>query len=82
MADNSHPNAEVHYIGIGGMAEAIGVSRQAIRNMELAGIVPPADRLDPGRRRIWRVADLEAIRAHVASHRANKRARSGPGRVA
>ncbi len=71
MADHD-PSDRAAYVGIGAVASALGVSRESVRNFERRGLLPPAERVEPGTRRIWRVADIEAIRAQVEQQRAKR----------
>jgi len=70
------------YIGIGKVAEELGVSRSAIRRWEERGVIEPAARLAGSDRRVYRLHDLQDIRAKVAAKRAAGRQRGGPERAA
>jgi DNA-binding transcriptional MerR regulator len=48
--------------GIGRVATSAKVSPSAIRRWEASGLIPPAMRLDETGRRVWRPAEVEAIR--------------------
>ncbi len=61
---------EVEFIGIGPLAEQLGVGRSTIRLWERKGWIEPAPRLAGSDRRVYRVDDLEAIRAKVSEKRA------------
>lgn len=69
------------YLGIGRVAEELGVSRSAIRRWEERGVIEPAARLAGSDRRVFRPDDIEAIRERVASARAARR-QGGPERAA
>jgi DNA-binding transcriptional MerR regulator len=58
------------FIGTGGLAERLGVSNTRIRQLEREGVIPPAQRLVPGDRRIWPLNDVSAIKARLQEHRA------------
>ncbi len=60
----------VEYAGIGDVADALGVCPQTVRNLEAAGVVPPAARVGLRRLRVWPVADLDLIRQRVSEKRA------------
>ncbi len=60
----------VEYVGIGDVADALGVCPQTVRNLEAAGIVPQAARLGLRRLRVWPAADVNIIRECVATKRA------------
>ncbi len=81
MSDRSTPPEEPPFLGIGGFAQACGVSREAIRKWEVAGRVPPAQRLNPGSRRVWRLAEVEDVITRVRAERAGRQ-RGSPERVA
>ncbi len=78
-SDQGEPNS---FVGIGHAAAMFGVSRESIRNFEKRGILPPATRILPGDRRIWKVATLEAVRDRVTTHRSNGAVHSDPERAA
>ncbi len=69
------------FLSIGGVAEALGVSRSGLRKLERLGVIPPAARLIGSDRRLYRLDDLEVIRATV-NERAAKRQRGGQELVA
>ena len=58
------------FIGIGPLAEQLGVSRSAVRKWETKGWIEPAPRLAGSDRRVYRVDDLEVIRQQVSERRA------------
>jgi len=58
------------YLGIGGLAAALGVSRAAVRRWEVMGWIEPAPRMGEGDRRVFRPADVEIIRQRVDARRA------------
>ncbi len=70
------------FVGIGHAAAMFGVSRETIRNLERRGLLPPATRILPGDRRIWKIATLEAVRDRVSMQRGNGAAHSDPERAA
>ncbi len=76
------PGSAPAFVGVGGIANALGVSSQTVRNLERAGVIPPAGRTEPGSRRIWPAGDLVEIRARVNERRAAGRQQGGPGRAA
>ncbi len=61
------------YVGIGPLAEQLGVSRSVIRLWERKGWIDPAPRLLGSDRRVYRLNDAEAIRSRVEEMRAAKR---------
>ncbi len=63
-------------ISIGGVAEAMGVTPGAVRKWEASGLIPPAIRVQPGSRRVYRVDDLTMIRERVEAKRAAGRQQS------
>ncbi len=69
-------------VGIGHAAVMFGVSRESIRNFERRGLLPPATRISPGDRRVWKVAALEAVRDRVTMLRGDRSEHSGPERAA
>ncbi len=75
MSDHSARSEEPHFLGIGGFAQACGVSRESIRKWETVGRVPPAQRLDPGNRRVWRLAEVEDVITRVRAERAARQQR-------
>lgn len=70
------------YIGIGRLAEELGVSRSAVRRWEAVGWIRPAPRLGGSDRRVFRVDDLDAIRERVKQRRAAGRRQGDPERAA
>ncbi len=57
------------FIGIGPLAEALGVSTSLIRKLEAQGTLPPSARLGGSARRIYRVEDIELLREQTARRR-------------
>jgi len=57
--------AEAEFLGIGGLAAALGVSRSAVRRWEVMGWIEAAPRMGEGDRRVFRPADVEIIRRQV-----------------
>ena len=70
------------FVGVGGVADALGVSSETVRNWERAGVIPTGARTEPGSRRVWPVGDLVEIRARVNERRAAGRQQGAPGRAA
>ncbi len=64
---------ETAFIGIGGLADRLGLSRTRVRQLEDAGAIPAGARLTPGRRRVWRADEVEAIREAVEERRRSAR---------
>jgi DNA-binding transcriptional MerR regulator len=60
---------ETEFLGIGSLAEALGVSRSAVRRWEQIGWIDPPARVDGAGRRVYRVDDLAAIRQRVDARR-------------
>ncbi len=58
------------YVGVGRLAEMLGVSATTIRSWESAGLVPRAGRIAGRDQRVWPAADLETIKARVEAKRA------------
>ncbi len=61
------------FIGIGPLAEQLGVGRSTIRLWERKGWIEPAPRLAGSDRRVYQADDLETIRARVSEKRAAAR---------
>ncbi len=61
------------YVGIGPLAEQLGVSRSVIRLWERKGWIDPAPRLLGSDRRVYRLNDAAAIRFRVEQMRARRR---------
>jgi len=60
-------------IGTGGLAQKLGVSNTRIRQLESAGVIPPAQRLDPGDRRVWSLDEADAIKTLLEARRAARK---------
>ncbi len=65
IEDNRGKGGTSQVVSVGGMATALGLCSQSVRNLEQRGILPPASRLSPGNRRVWIVSDLDELRRHV-----------------
>ncbi len=65
MSDPRGQGGTSQVVSVGGMATALGLCSQSVRNLEQRGILPPASRLSPGNRRVWIVPDLDELRRHV-----------------
>ncbi len=65
------------FIGIGPLAEQLGVSRSAVRQWEAKGWIDPAPRLAGSDRRVYRIDDLDAIRQQVSEKRAARQRQDG-----
>ncbi len=63
-------------ISVAGVAREMGVSTNAVRKWEALGIIPAAQRVEPGSRRVYRLDDLEVIRERVEAKRAAGRQQS------
>ena len=61
------------YIGIGPLAEALGVSKSFIRKMEAEGTLPPSARLAGSDRRVYLRGDVELLREQAARRRDRRR---------
>ena len=70
------------FVGIGVVAEALGVSCSAVRKWEEQGIIPAAARLRGSDRRVFHANDIDLIRERVAAMRAAGRRQGGAGRAA
>ncbi len=66
------------FVGIGGLADRLGLSRTRIRQLEDAGAIPAGARLTPGRRRVWRADEVEAIWEAVEERRRSARKETQP----
>jgi len=60
---------ERQFIGIGPLAEALGVSPSLIRKMEAEGTLPPSARLGGSDRRIYLLTDVEVLREQTQRRR-------------
>jgi DNA-binding transcriptional MerR regulator len=63
-------------IGTGGLAKRLGISQSRVRQLEAEGVIPPAQRLVPGDRRVYAIEDVEAIKDRLQERRA-ARSREG-----
>ena len=61
------------FIGIGPLAEALGVSPSLIRKMEAEGTLPPSARLGGSDRRVYLREDVAGIEERVRLHRRARR---------
>ena len=68
----SHQDPAPRFLSVGGAAAAIGVSPSTLHAWERRGVTPPAPRLGGSNRRVYDVADLEALRT-VAEDRRRQR---------
>ncbi len=82
IEDNRGQDDTTQVVSVGGMATALGLCAQTIRNLERRGVLPVASRVSPGRRRVWIVADLDELRRHVEEVRTSERQHGNPVRVA
>lgn len=57
------------FLGIGAVADRLGLSRTRIRQLEVAGAIPASRRLIPGDRRIWEAGEVEAMRRTIKGRR-------------
>ncbi len=64
----SEPATE--YLGIGDVAERLGVSPSGVRRWERIGWIRPAVRIASSGRRLYRPDDIEEIRTRVNAERA------------
>jgi len=65
-------STESKFVGIGYLADALGVSPSTVRQWERTGVIPAADRVGGSERRIYRISDVEMLRAK-APHRRDRR---------
>ena len=72
--------AASRFVGIGTLARELNAAPSTIRLWEQKGLLPPAERVDGGRR-IYRLDDLAAIRRRIEEMRAASR-RGDPERAA
>ncbi len=68
------------FLGIGALAQELGVSPSGVRRWEKIGLIPPAAR--GAGRRVYRAGDVEAIRKQVEERRAARRRHSDQELVA
>ena len=59
-------------LSVGGVAAALGVSPSTLQNWERRGISPPAARLGGSNRRVYSLADLDALMT-IAEERRRQR---------
>ncbi len=52
-------------ISSGGIASRFGVSREAIKTWERAGVIVPALRVEGSDRRVWQASDLPTLEAQI-----------------
>lgn len=64
-------------IGTGGLASALGISPTRVRQLEAEGIIPPAQRLIPGDRRVYALEDVAAIKARLQERRTERSKEAG-----
>lgn len=62
------------FLSIGAVAETLGVSQSTLRLWETKGVTPPANRLGGSERRVYDLADLEALRPIAEERRRHKTA--------
>ncbi len=70
------------FVGIGVVADELGVSPSAVRKWERLGVIPSAPRLIGSDRRMYRLDDVPMIRQRVREMRAAGRRPSDPERAA
>ncbi len=63
------------FISIGRVAALVGLSPTRLRELEAAGVLPKAARLEGMDRRLYSLEDLEAIRAALADRATGQQAR-------
>ncbi len=64
------------FISIGALSQLVGLSPTRLRELEAAGVLPKAARLEGTDRRLYSVPeDLEAIRAALADRATGQQAR-------
>ncbi len=69
-------NPTRRFVSIGRVAELVGLSPSRLRELEAAGVLPKAARLEGTDRRLYAVPeDLEAIRAALADRATGQQAR-------
>ncbi len=71
MADG----ASEQFLGIGALAQELGVSPSGVRRWEKIGLIPPAAR--GAGRRVYRIGDVEAIRKQVQARRTTRQRQDG-----
>ncbi len=82
IEDNRGKGGTSQVVSVGGMATALALSCQTVRNLEARGILPPASRISPGRRRVWIVPDLDELRRQVEEVRTSGQQHSDRASVA
>ena len=60
---------EDRLVGIGTIARELNAAPSTVRFWERRGILPAAGRIDGTGRRVWRVADIDALRARIVARR-------------
>jgi DNA-binding transcriptional MerR regulator len=60
---------ERKFVGIGYLADALGVSPSTVRKWEADGAIPAADRVGGSERRIYRLEDVEVLRERAQRRR-------------
>ncbi len=63
------------FVSIGVAARSVGVSPQTLRDWEARALIPPAARLEGMDRRLYSIADVEAIRQIRQVREAQRRQR-------
>ena len=61
-------DAGTRFIGIGTLARELDAAPSTVRLWESRGLIPPAERVDGGRR-IWNAAEVERIRELIGARR-------------
>ncbi len=74
--------SDADFLGVGALADELGLSCSRVRQLEEAGVIPASRRLIPGFRHIWPAGDLDLIRERLDEKRAAGRQRGGPVRAA
>ncbi len=58
------------FVSVGALADALGVSRGWVRQLEASGVIPEASRMTPGDRRVWPADIVPVIQQRVEARRA------------
>jgi hypothetical protein len=58
---------EAQLISSGGVASRFGVSREAVKTWERAGVIVPALRVEGSNRRVWQASDLPILEAQISA---------------